>query len=105
MKTSDRHILEVFSEKLHGRFPFARIWAFGSRATETAGKDSDFDVCVVVNELNEAMDREIMRIAWEIGFENNVVISTVTYSTEEFETGPCSESGLVKRIHSEGIAA
>ncbi|MEJ2166743.1 MAG: hypothetical protein P8X90_14540 [Desulfobacterales bacterium] len=47
----------------------------------------------------------IMEIAWQIGFEDDVVISTVTYSREEFEKGPCSESGLVQNIFGYGIAA
>jgi hypothetical protein len=46
-----------------------------------------------------------MEIAWQVGFENDVVISTVTYSKEEFEDGPCSESGLVQNILGYGIAA
>ena len=60
------------------------------------------DVCVV---LDDESDSVIMEIAWRIGFENDVIISTVTYSKEEFEDGPCSESGLVQSILGYGIAA
>jgi hypothetical protein len=46
-----------------------------------------------------------METAWQIGFENDVSMSTVTYSKEEFEDGPCSKSGLVQNILGYGIAA
>jgi hypothetical protein len=46
-----------------------------------------------------------MDIAWEVGFENDIVISTVTFSREEFENGPCSASPLVRNILKEGVAA
>ncbi|MCX7045078.1 MAG: nucleotidyltransferase domain-containing protein [Candidatus Sumerlaeota bacterium] len=105
MKSNDRKILTSLSEELRRRFPDARIWAFGSRVHETSTKYSDFDVCIVIDNLDENKDREIMRTAWEVGFENDVVISTVTYSTEEFKNGPCSASSLVRTILSEGITA
>jgi hypothetical protein len=55
--------------------------------------------------MNEAKDKTIMEIAWEVGFAHDVIISTVTYSREEFEQGPCSESSLVKNVLREGVIA
>ena len=46
-----------------------------------------------------------MDIAWQIGFDNGIVISTVTFSRDEFEKGPLSESPLVQSILLEGLAA
>lgn len=44
-------------------------------------------------------------MAWEIGFENDRVITTVILASEQFEKGPMSESTLVKNILEEGVAA
>lgn len=42
-----------------------------------ARKESDLDVCVMV-------DRSIVDVAFQIGFEHDIAISTVTYSRHEF---------------------
>ncbi len=101
----DRNILSHCSSLVRQRFPEARIWAFGSRTTGLATEESDLDVCVVVNRLDDGVDRAIMDIAWQVGFDHDVIISTVTYSVQEFDRGPCSESTLVQNVLNEGVAA
>jgi predicted nucleotidyltransferase len=101
----DEKILSQFAADVRKEFPAAKIWAFGSRVRGDATEESDLDVCVVVDKLDDESDSAIMEIAWQIGFKNDVVISTVTYSNEEFEGGPCAESGLVQDILDNGIAA
>jgi predicted nucleotidyltransferase len=101
----DKKILDKFSKGVREQFPDARIWAFGSRARGDASWDSDFDTCVVLNRVNRDAIRWIRNIAWEIGFENECVITTVILDSEQFERGPMSESTLVENILQEGIAA
>ena len=101
----DSKILGQFATLVRKRFSDARVWAFGSRTTGQSTASSDLDVCVVLSKLNDEIDRIIMDIAWQVGFENDVVVSTLTYSRDEFEEGPCSESPLVKNIIGAGVAA
>jgi predicted nucleotidyltransferase len=101
----DKGIFDLFSFRVRQKFPHARIWAYGSRVKGHATEESDLDVCVVVDDLDDDIDQAIMDIAWEIGFENDIVISTVTYSKQEFDEGPCLESPLVQNILSAGIPA
>jgi predicted nucleotidyltransferase len=105
MSKEDRRILEIFSARVRGRFPDARIWAFGSRAKGNAVWDSDFDVCVVLPRCEPSVDGWIRDVAWETGFENERVMTTVVFEEEEFDRGPMSESTLVGNILREGIAA
>ena len=105
MNKRDLGILTLFTNRIRERFPNATVWAYGSRVKGTAAENSDLDVCVVVEYLNEEVDGIIMDLAWQVGFDNDVLISTVTFSKEEFETGPCSESPLVRTILHEGFAA
>jgi predicted nucleotidyltransferase len=105
LSEKDNEILSEFASLVRERFSDARIWAFGSRATGKATHESDLDVCVVVERLDDAVDRAIMDIAWQVGFARDVVISTVTYSRHEFEKGPCSESTLVQNVLSAGVTA
>lgn len=105
MNERDLKILQTFAVEIRKIFPTARIWAFGSRVSGGASPDSDFDVCVVVNSLDEESDKRIMDVAWSVGFENDVVISTVTYSTRDFESGPITASPFVRSLLATGVAA
>jgi predicted nucleotidyltransferase len=103
MVERDHHILEIFAARIRQYFPAAHIWVFGSRARGDATWESDLDICVVVNDLTYAGRHTIEHIAWEVGFENEMVITTVCFTKEEFERGPMSESILVMNILREGV--
>jgi uncharacterized protein len=105
MTPRDRQIFLQFANLIRQQFPDARIWAFGSRTNGTARQESDLDVCVVLPALNRAIDHQVIDVAWQVGFEHELVISTVTYSTKEFEHGPCSQSSLVHNIVTHGVQA
>ncbi|MBW2065548.1 MAG: nucleotidyltransferase domain-containing protein [Deltaproteobacteria bacterium] len=103
MKKKDRLVLEEFASRVRSVFPEARVWAFGSRARGKAEWDSDFDICVVLEKVDQHVDKLIRDIAWEVGFENERVITTVLIERKDFEVGPMSESTLVSNILSEGV--
>jgi len=105
MSKVDRKILKEFSARVRERFSDARVWAFGSRARGAATWDSDFDVFVVLGEVDQKANRLIRDIAWEVGFENERVITTLLIDKEQFENGPMSESTIVANILQEGISA
>ena len=105
MKQEDRKIFEEFASRVRAIFHDAQLWAFGSRARGDAEWDSDFDVCIVLEKVDERVDQMIRNIAWEVGFEKERVITTVVIERKEFEIGPMSESTLVANIRREGIPA
>jgi len=105
MLERDRTILEQFAARVRALHPEARIWAFGSRVRGKAEADSDLDVCVVLDRVNANIRCLISDVAWEVGFDRDLLISTVVFSTEMFERGRCSVSSLVRTIREEGVAA
>lgn len=105
MSKEDRKILNEFMARVHERFSDARVWAFGSRARGDATWESDFDLFIVLSKVDQKIDRWIRDIAWEIGFENERVITTVLIDKKQFEQGPMSESTIVDNILREGIRA
>ncbi|MBI5442575.1 MAG: nucleotidyltransferase domain-containing protein [Deltaproteobacteria bacterium] len=105
MDDEDRRILRLFASRVRERFPEAEVWAFGSRARGGARWDSDFDVCVVLETVDRASRAVISDLAWEVGYENERVITLVPFSKEDFEAGPPSESTLVQTILREGVRA
>lgn len=105
MSEEDRRIFDEFTNRVRERFSDARVWAFGSRARGEATWESDFDLLIVLKDVNEKIDRWIRGIAWEVGFENDRVITTILLDKQQFELGPMSESTLVDNILREGISA
>lgn len=105
MKIGDYQILKEFSDKVRQQFPDAKIWAFGSRARGDAQPDSDFDICVVVDKLDRATWKTLSDIAWGIGFKHDVVITTIKYSRQQFESSLYTATPLVHNILAEGIAS
>jgi len=90
---------------VYGHSADVRLWAFGSRARGEAQWESDLDVCIVLEKVDQHTDRLIRDIAWEVGFENDRVITTVVMDREEFERGPMSASTLVANILQQGVRA
>lgn len=105
MSKQDRQILDEFTARVRQRFPDARIWAFGSRARGNASWDSDFDICIVWDHVDRNRDQWVRKVAWEVGFENERVITTVILDAVQFEQGPMSESTLVATILQDGVSA
>jgi len=105
MSKEDRKILKEFSGQVRERFSDARVWAFGSRARGEATWESDFDIFIVLKEVDQKIDRWIRDIAWEVGFKNERVITTVLLDNVQFEHGPMSESTIVDNVLREGISA
>jgi len=104
MTEEDQQILADFTTRVWVGFPGARIWAFGSRARGNVTWDADFDICIVLDRVDGETDRWIREAAWEVGFENERVITTVVLDAEQFEHGPMSENTLVANILEEGIS-
>ena len=105
MSKQDKRIFDEFTTRVRVRLPDAQIWAFGSRVRGNATWDSDFDVCIVLDQLDQKTDKWLRQIAWEVGFDNERVITTIVLDKDQFENGPMSESTLVANIMREGIAA
>ena len=105
MSQEDLKILKEFTGRVHERFSDARIWAFGSRARGEATWESDFDILIVLSRVDQKIDRWIRDIAWEVGFNNERVITTILLDKVQFEQGPMSESTIVENILREGISA
>ena len=96
--------MDEFSAQVRQRFPDARIWAFDSRVRGNAAWESDFDTCIVLPYVDQKIDQWIRGVAWEVGFENERVITSIVLDADQFENGPMSQSTLVENIRRQGVA-
>ncbi len=102
MKTKEKRILERFKHLLEERVHLCVFALFGSRARGDAGRYSDMDVLVVVDQLDKPTSDYISDCAWESSFGSGIVVVPVTYSLSEWE-GIESQSLLAANIKVEGI--
>jgi uncharacterized protein len=105
MTTEDRRILDLFAVRVRELFPYARILAYGSRARGDATWESDFDICVILQEFDHETERAISEISWEVGFDNDVVITAVEFDEGTFRRQAEGRIPFVKNILKDAVAA
>lgn len=103
VKEKDKRVVERFKNLMLERgVPLHSVVLFGSRARGDAEEDSDYDVLVVVEWLDRATRRTISRSAWEVGFEDCLLIAPVVVTKDEIEQSPFRSSLLMRAVREDG---
>ena len=103
MNRKDQTIARHFKQLIQQRVTPLEVRVFGSRARGDAAPDSDMDVFVVVEHSTHDIEKYVSDCAWEVGFEEDVVIVPVVVGRDRLE-GPLGESVFVINVNREGIA-
>ncbi len=103
MNAVDEKIALEFKGELLKKIPIKDFKIFGSRAFGNNYEDSDMDIYIKVQTLTRDIKRLIFDIAWRVGYDNNIVISPLIYSTDEIENSPLRSSQIIKNINQNGI--
>jgi len=104
MQEKDLRIIEKFKQLVSQKVRVLELRVFGSRARGNATGESDLDVLVIVDRLDQSIDKYISECAWEVGFHEDVVIMPVVVSIDAVKNSPLSESVFIKNIYREGVA-
>ena len=103
MAPHDKKTALEFKRRVAELAGILQFCAFGSRARGDAAAGSDLDVFLVVDHIDAELREKISEIAWEVGFDNDVVLSTFVVTAEQLEHGPLGVSPIVRRIEREGV--
>lgn len=80
--------IQQLASTLRKRFGthLVKIILFGSRARGDYEPDSDYDVLVLLDEVTKEIRDEIDEIVWQIGWDNDVLITSIVHDVRTFET-------------------
>ena len=103
MTERDRKIAEILKQRLSETINLVDFKVFGSRARGDADEDSDLDVFVEIEKKDREIKDKISHISWEVGFENEMLISVLVFTRDELENSPLRASPIVECINEEGV--
>lgn len=103
MKERDYAIAKKLKVRLTRAVNLTDFKVYGSRVSETNDEFSDMDVYIQVESIDRDIKSKIYDIAWEIGFENNIVISVLVFTKEEVTNSPVRSSPIIKNIYQSGV--
>jgi len=104
MQEKDLRIIEKFKQLVSQKVSVLEMRVFGSRARGNATGESDLDVLVIVDRLDQSIDKYISECAWEVGFHEDVVVMPVAVSIDAVKNSPLRESVFIKNVYREGVA-
>ncbi|NTW67744.1 MAG: nucleotidyltransferase domain-containing protein [Nitrospirae bacterium] len=103
MREKDRIVAVELKRRLSAIVQLVDFKVFGSRARGDDDEYSDLDVFIEVEALSPSLKEEISDIVWEVGYQNDMVISPRIFTRDELERSPLRASSIVKAIADEGV--
>jgi predicted nucleotidyltransferase len=99
----DLDLAREVKQRLNGKIEIIDFRIYGSRARGDAEWDSDLDLYIEVPAINKEERRLINSVAWEVGLENDVVITPVVVTREQIINTPFTATTFYQVIEREGI--
>jgi len=97
-------ILNSIIKAIHGKDPNAEVFLFGSRARGDNRPDSDWDILILIDNINitNEIDDKFRDDLYNLELESGQIISTFIYSKDYWQNS-LSFSPLYKNVKKEGI--
>lgn len=104
LSPNDARIVRRLKNRIQAIASVKRLVVYGSRARGDDLEESDLDVFIELEALTPQLRKQISDLAWEIGFEEDVVISTFVATSQAITDSALAANPILIAIRSEGIA-
>jgi len=106
MKPEHERIVRAFKESITERFGgrVEKVIVFGSAARGEMGEESDIDVLVVVDRIDEKIESKIGDMAFEAGAEDRVLITPIVIGKGTYEDMLRERYPFIMNVEREGVA-
>jgi predicted nucleotidyltransferase len=105
LKPNERKAINAFSRRLKKALgkQLVSVLLFGSKARGDSNWDSDVDIFVLIRKQTVASLSKVAKVASDIWWDYDVLLSTVTYDLEEEEKNTALGSFFFQAVKNEGI--
>lgn len=105
LDSREQKALTAFLEILHKRYPelIYHVLLFGSKARGESNSESDIDLLIVIREYNWGIEKEISRLATEVDYKYQVVLSDHMVSSARFEQMAAMREPLYCNLEIDGV--
>jgi predicted nucleotidyltransferase len=98
-------LLERIKLTIHAVEPAANITLFGSRARQTAGPESDWDLLVLLDdEVDTARKRRIRHALYELEWETGEILCSTIKSRMEWDSPRIRITPFYANVSRDGVA-
>ena len=97
--------VQKLKERITGHLGYSvKMVLFGSVARGDFGPESDIDVLILINgPLNRKLEEDLMRLAFDIELEDDVVFGLLIESNDDWQTPLWSAMPIHRVIDEEGV--
>ncbi len=103
MHQEDKLLAIKFKRRLEAISEVNQMIVFGSRARGDSSLGSDLDVFIEIPNLTYELRDKIFNIAWELSFENEIMISTLLSTSKMMVNSPFAANPILRTIQAEGV--
>ena len=103
LKANELVALRKLKEALTRDFQLVELRLFGSKARGDSDPESDIDVLVVLRECDWQTKRKVFDLCFDIGLENDVLLSPIVYSRSRFQSGLTRVTPFYQNVEREGV--
>ena len=104
MNKRESHIAGLIAERIKKQDPDAEVILFGSHASGRAGKDSDWDILILINKpkRNRDIEKAYRDVIFQLELDLAEPISTLILSKSDWESKHAN-TPLYQSIKKEGV--